>query len=111
MTSVALGAIIEVEVAEHGSVAWMPSKVQQLLVAGRFVACVNGDPGFLEEFGPEDEKREWRRIAPSALARATHAYNAASERWHAAMSGFGAAAATAADGTGGVATAAASDGA
>lgn len=34
-----------------------------MLPSGRFVACVNGDEDFLEEYGPEDEHKEWRKVA------------------------------------------------
>ena len=44
--TMAMGSILEVEVAEpDGSVEWRPSRVVELRAGGRFVACVNGDAG------------------------------------------------------------------
>ena len=74
-----LGAFIEVEVAEQdGSVLWKPSQVCELRGGERFVACVNGERDFLEEYGPEDEGTEWRRPSPTALPNVTAAFEAAS---------------------------------
>lgn len=70
--------VVEVEVAEKGGrVEWKPSRVMEVRANGHFVACVNGDPEFLEEFGPEDENTEWRFPAVSELARVTAAYEEA----------------------------------
>ena len=52
------GEIVEVEVAEEEEpedVSWKPSEVRACLATGRFVACVNGDEDFNEEFWPEEE--------------------------------------------------------
>lgn len=35
----------------------------------RFKVMINGDRDFVEEYGLEDEHREWRAVPPSELAR------------------------------------------
>eukprot|EP00967_Tisochrysis_lutea_P027821 scaffold32325_cov26-Tisochrysis_lutea.AAC.3 len=73
---VAVGEILEVEVAEEDSseeVSWKPSEVREALTSGRFIACVNGDEDFLEEYGPEDEGREWRRLADQKAGKVAYA--------------------------------------
>ena len=56
-----VGDELEVEVEEDGTADWQPAEVVKLLSNGRFRARINGDSLFVEEYGPEDEGREWRR--------------------------------------------------
>ena len=56
-----LGDDVQVEVAEDDRTCWRPAKVRRLADGGRFVVCVDGDEDFIEEYGMEDEGREWRR--------------------------------------------------
>ena len=75
-----VGAILEVEVAdpeeEGGAVAWKPAKVTKIIKeSGNFVARVNGEADFLEEYSAADEGREWRR--PVNAEAAAKAYAAA----------------------------------
>lgn len=75
------GDLLEVEVAETeeqgGGVAWKPSMVREVLANQRFVACVNGEEDFLEEYGMEDEGKEWRKVAVADTPRMAKAYEAA----------------------------------
>jgi hypothetical protein len=42
-------------------VEWRPAQVRDLVGGGRFSAVINNDEQFVEEYGPEDEGKEWRR--------------------------------------------------
>ena len=68
-----LGELLEVEVAESeengGSVDWKPAIVKEVLPRQRFVAMVNGEEDFMEEYGMEDEGKEWRKVPPEELER------------------------------------------
>ncbi|KAL1520435.1 hypothetical protein AB1Y20_022018 [Prymnesium parvum] len=76
----AVDALIEVEVAAaDGSVCWKPSRVTSTLDGGRFVACVNGEPDFLEQFGAEEEGTEWRWPAEEDIDALSAAYDKARE--------------------------------
>ena len=59
------GDQIEVEVGDDGSgtTTWQSAEVVKLLGNDRFRAMVNGDAEFVEEYGPEDEGKEWRRAS------------------------------------------------
>jgi len=37
------------------------SKVCNIIRGGRFKAVINNDDQFVEEYGPDDENKEWRR--------------------------------------------------
>ena len=43
-------------------VRWRAAEVREVKEGGRFVVCVDGDEDFVEEYGPEDEGSEWRRL-------------------------------------------------
>ena len=58
-----VGDALEVEVEEEGDIEWRPAIVQRLLAGARFSVCVDDDPAFTEEYGMDDEGREWRRPA------------------------------------------------
>ena len=60
-----VGDAVEVEVDEGkpAGIVWKPAVVQKLLRQGRFEVCVDGDESFREQYGPEDEGSEWRRVA------------------------------------------------
>ena len=68
-----LGELLEVEVAEPeesgGGVDWKPAEVVQLVARQRFMAMVNGEEDFIEEYGMEDEGKEWRKVQPEDLER------------------------------------------
>ena len=46
-------------------VSWKPAEVVAVLGGGRFRAMVNGEEDFIEEFGMEDERKEWRKVPPN----------------------------------------------
>ena len=76
------GDMLEVEVAgSDGSVAWKPAKITEITRGGRFKACINGEGDFIEEYGPEDEGGEWRRVAPAKRARVESAFDKAASAW------------------------------
>ena len=72
-----VGQLLEVEVAEAedagGSVDWKPAEVVSVLPRQRFIAMVNGEEDFMEEYGMEDEGKEWRKVAPEDLDRVAKA--------------------------------------
>ena len=68
-----VGAFLEVEVADDDGVSWAPAKVTELKDGGRFIACIRGEPDFVEEYGPEDEGSEWRVPASVRMVRAAYA--------------------------------------
>lgn len=47
------------------------AQVRQELPDLRFVACVNGEEDFMEEFGMEDEGNEWRKVSHQSARRST----------------------------------------
>lgn len=54
------GEEIEVEVEdEQGKVCWRAAEVRRLAGEGKFVACVDGDEDFVEEYTIEQEDKEW----------------------------------------------------
>ena len=75
------GELLEVEVADPeedgGAVGWKPAVVTEVLPHQRFRAMVNGEDDFVEEYGMEDESREWRKVAPDDLCRVRKANEAA----------------------------------
>ena len=40
--------------------------------SNRFTCCVNGESDFVEEYGPEDENSEWRRVPDQVAAAAAY---------------------------------------
>ena len=80
-----LGEYLEVEVEEPeeegGGVAWKTALVTSILERQRFVAMVNGDDDFMEEYGMEDEGKEWRKVPPDDLARVRAENEAAKVRY------------------------------
>ena len=56
------GDALEVEVEEGGSTAWVTAQVVEVRRDGRFCACINHDPDFIEEYELGDEGIEWRRV-------------------------------------------------
>ncbi|KOO24843.1 hypothetical protein Ctob_008341 [Chrysochromulina tobinii] len=78
---------VTVEVAnvaeEEGNtnqVSWKPAEVVAVLGGGRFRAMVNGEEDFIEEFGMEDERKEWRKVPPSDIPRVQKANEAAKKK-------------------------------
>ena len=79
---VAVGGVMEVEVAnDDGENEWKPARVVKLLSSRRFVACINGEADFLEEYGSEDEGKEWRRVRPADQAKVIASFDAAAKAW------------------------------
>jgi hypothetical protein len=84
------GTIIEVEVAAaDDSVSWKPARVTALLPAGRFATCVNGEGDFVEEYGPDEEGSEWRRVPVADAIRVAAAYEVAAAAWESGGSATG----------------------
>ena len=81
--AISVGSFLEVDVAgEDGSTSWKPAYLTALIDGGRFVARVNGEADFEEEYGPEDEGTEWRRPANTAeRVRIAKAYATAAAEW------------------------------
>ena len=73
-----VGDLLEVEAEEQpvegglqqsGDVARRVARVSQLLGGRRFLACVDGDATFVEEFGEEDEMVAWWRADTERAGR------------------------------------------
>ena len=59
----AKGSAVEVEVEEEGgAIVWKAGRVKKTLPGERFVAYPNDDAEFTEEYGLEEEGKEWRRV-------------------------------------------------
>ena len=59
----AKGSSVEVEVEEEGgTIVWKAGRVKKTLPGERFVAYPNDDAEFTEEYGLEEEGKEWRRV-------------------------------------------------
>ena len=43
-------------------------------IAGRVISMVNGEEDFMEEYGMEDEGKEWRKVPPDDLPRVQVTY-------------------------------------
>ena len=97
------GEVIEVQVEDEatGDLSWQPAEVIEIFHAEDrrtgsggggefFFAQVDGDPDMVEEYGPEDEGREWRRPAPAAAAAVIVALRAAKRRYAETRAAFGA---------------------
>ena len=97
------GEVIEVQVEDEatGDLSWQPAEVIEIFHAEdrrtgsggggeHFFAQVDGDPDMVEEYGPEDEGREWRRPAPAAAAAVIVALRAAKRRYAETRAAFGA---------------------
>ena len=56
------------EEGNTNQVSWKPAEVVAVLGGGRFRAMVNGEDDFIEEFGMEDERKEWRKVPPNQQA-------------------------------------------
>lgn len=65
------------EEGNTNQVSWKPAEVVAVLGGGRFRAMVNGEEDFIEEFGMEDERKEWRKVPPSDIPRVQKANEAA----------------------------------
>eukprot|EP00966_Prymnesium_polylepis_P006615 152188-Prymnesium_polylepis.1 len=64
-----VGELLEVEVdAGDAGVVWQPARV---LASGpdTLTVCINGDEDFIEEYGPNDEGKEWRRPRAEDIPR------------------------------------------
>ena len=77
-----VGELLEVEVADPedlgGGVGWKPAEVTEVLPRQRFVCMVNGEDDFIEEYGMEDEGKEWKKVPAEELDR-VHAANEAAK--------------------------------
>lgn len=47
--------------AWQSELEWRPAQVRELLAGGRFSVVINNDKHFIEEYGPADEGKEWRK--------------------------------------------------
>lgn len=68
-----VGELLEVEVAETeengGGVCWKVGEVLEVKPRQRFMCLLNGDDDFIEEYGMEDEGKEWRKANPADIPR------------------------------------------
>ena len=55
------GEKLMVEVQQARGVVWQQAVVKRAKGKGRFTVCVNGESDFIEEYGLEDQGREWKR--------------------------------------------------
>ena len=65
-----------VDPADGESVVWKPAIVVECFGRQRFKCMVNGDDDFIEEYGMEDEGREWRKLAEDEIEAQKEAFEA-----------------------------------
>ena len=64
-----VGKHIEVEVKEEdGSIVWKLARVRRGMTNGRFEACIDNDPDFIEEYS-WNHHVEWRHLSPHEAER------------------------------------------